>query len=287
MRTTRSVTLRVNDMATSNTDSCLVKLPREIRLRIFKSLLTLDPDALVGQYIENYNFNRPETVLMHRKDIGVHRLLGAYGCICKALRPVAVTAYYESNLLELKMIQDAAVVQQWREKKRPALTEDTWIRFGKIYFEFERHRLNSYHRHQPSERRLLETQYAIELPPRYVRPLIRRINLNLIVPSAGYHSPAESRVELRDRYRVKTTRYDDPENGWLAPIFALHTEYGFARAAQVNVYFNKWPCWGMRTWPKCEVEGLKVWVIEKLAQNAEIAGRLRNGELMLHFREGK
>ena len=193
-------------------------------------------------------------------------------------------AFYESNVLELKMIEDAATVERWRENKKPALTPETWVRFGKIYSDdtgsVAADRLVSHHLVRKTHK-LEQTQYAMELPPRYIRALIRRIHLSLTVPNGGKYCREETYAATRTyRFLMQSTMYDDTENDWLAPIFNMYSQYGFATAAKISVHIRTSH---LSHWSTKDLQKLQVWVMDKLTGHVKTAERLRSGMLKLSF----
>ena len=256
--------------------SLLAALPEELRLRIFKALLTSTTRTENGAYIINGRFNHPvfaNNDLLDRRSAKV--FLDQYGTLCRALRPSAVTAYYEHGVLKLCVAEDAEVTEYARKKKsrsslkaslvRNTLTEERWVRYGQIYLARDT---------------LDQKRYALELPPRYIRPLIRRIELHIPVPDGKVHA-SEMSAEIMGRRRyVQTTGYDHDENDWLAPIMKLCSEYGFLKKARVVVKFelrlqSEWTLQG--------VQKLIMWVDEELRADAEVEEALDSGMIELDW----
>ena len=237
-----------SDIERRNQQSRLVKLPKELQLRVFALLLGNEDKILPANKV----FNHP---------------LGRYGGICRALRSIAVTAYYENNTLVLTMTGAPEFGLSRRRQNRPNIAKDTIIRFGTIY--------------STDDDDAIEAQYTIELPPRYVRTLIRHIRVELTIPD-GYEHEYSDPARRSEKVRAKTTPYHDEYNDWLVPIYKIHTEYGFHTATKVVVAFE---VFRREFWTRDGVEGLKAWVLGLLLAEMGMEERIMAGMLKLEFPE--
>ena len=312
---TCSVSATANKAEQLNKDSPLVKLPPELKKHIFEALAaSLAEDGLLEKgvrpedidhenmglmhHIFNLFFHQP-ALLKYRLDNpgSAKDILDQYGCLCKDLREYAVSTYYSHCLLVLTAVEEPSWVEQWRQGTTPLLTAETWDRYGKIYIRVRMPNTSS----SPDDTAtaddvsipdtialaggLHQTQYAIELPPRYIRPYVRHIRFILFAP-AGSVDIADSTIHgmmfptsmPREAF-IQDVRYDDEENEWLAPVLKLYSGYGFHKAARVKVSIKV----KFGHWTAAGVLEMQLWVMEVLRSNEDVAKALDEGKMELDW----
>ncbi|KAK5117089.1 hypothetical protein LTR85_009020 [Meristemomyces frigidus] len=260
---------RAEEARTANDHVPLLRLPAELLLRIFEPCMIITFEGIPARDMFSI-----ETI-RNKKQIGRTgpSPLATYGSICRTLRPIAVTAYYGQSVLHLRALQDPH--QRIVTKPKPA----KFARFGKLQLE-----RGGWKRKQICELKhvgrkgYVKEQYGLELPPKYVREHVRRIFLELLVPGNILLEAEPTRALFRPTFRC--TSYDDESNDWLAPIFAMQSQYGYkdvkeiAMDSMVSMY-----TW----WESEERKRLRVWVDGKLKADAELRSLMENGLLRVKF----
>ena len=275
-------TKQANEAEKSNQKSPLASLPAEVQLLIFEALLRAISGRQDGEYkISNMFFQQPLLKFDKLNLTSAMNFLSNYGSLCRSLRDAAVTAYYKQAVLKLVMIEDAIGTRKWRSNKGgPRLISQTWDRFGKLEFPYWKSTvsvpLSLSHYKKPG---WPETTYAVELPPRSVRPLIRRINIVLVVPDGLIQWIQTAPGSARCTHFISFP-YSEESNDWLAPIFRVYKGYRFVKLARMTVSF------GLRhhyIWNEAATKDMMMWVEKKLRADAEVAKALDSGMMGLNW----